>query len=242
MLGHSIVSQHFMEPKGSIPNSQQLSTCSYPEPDQSSPHHPIPPLQDPTLPHIKDFTSCRMWGSQSSWMQPRVARWVNRRFGGTRHIQLQSRRPCFQHSFTYFWPSSSSCLQIETMCSSETSADFQLTTRSHISQDRIVRRICCVIYVVLLCFVLHCVEFRGISQLRHTECCRSAQNLSHCLAFCCRTRLQLSEPYWYEKFPGQEMFSVDCCEVGLLRGNKLYKGSCVRRSLLHQRAALPTGA
>jgi hypothetical protein len=35
MLGHSIVSQHFMEPEGSIPNSQELSTCSYPEPDQS---------------------------------------------------------------------------------------------------------------------------------------------------------------------------------------------------------------
>jgi hypothetical protein len=47
MLGHSIVSQHFMEPKGLKPNSQELSTCSYPEPDQSSPHHPIPPLQDP---------------------------------------------------------------------------------------------------------------------------------------------------------------------------------------------------
>jgi hypothetical protein len=28
MLGHSIVSQHFMEPEGSIPNSQELSTCS----------------------------------------------------------------------------------------------------------------------------------------------------------------------------------------------------------------------
>jgi hypothetical protein len=31
MLGHSIVSQQFMEPKGSIPYSQELSTCSYPE-------------------------------------------------------------------------------------------------------------------------------------------------------------------------------------------------------------------
>jgi hypothetical protein len=41
MLGHSIVSQHFMEPEGSIPNSQELSTRSHPEPDQSSPHHPI---------------------------------------------------------------------------------------------------------------------------------------------------------------------------------------------------------
>jgi hypothetical protein len=37
MLGHSIVFQHFMEPEGSIPNSQELSTYSYPEPDQSSP-------------------------------------------------------------------------------------------------------------------------------------------------------------------------------------------------------------
>jgi hypothetical protein len=37
MLGHSTVSQHFMEPQGSIPNSQQLSTCSYPEPDRGVP-------------------------------------------------------------------------------------------------------------------------------------------------------------------------------------------------------------
>jgi hypothetical protein len=29
MLGQSIVSQHFMEPVGSIPNSQELSTCSF---------------------------------------------------------------------------------------------------------------------------------------------------------------------------------------------------------------------
>jgi hypothetical protein len=32
----------------SVPNSQELFTCPYPEPDQSSPHHPIPPLQDPS--------------------------------------------------------------------------------------------------------------------------------------------------------------------------------------------------
>jgi hypothetical protein len=48
VTGHSIVSQHFVEPEGSIPNSQELSTCSFPSPDQSSPHHPIPPLQDPS--------------------------------------------------------------------------------------------------------------------------------------------------------------------------------------------------
>jgi hypothetical protein len=44
MLGHSIVSQHFMEPEGSIPNSQELSTCSYPEQDLSSPHHSSPSI------------------------------------------------------------------------------------------------------------------------------------------------------------------------------------------------------
>jgi hypothetical protein len=43
--GHqlSTVSRLFLEPVGSIPNSQELSTCPYPEPD-----HPIPPLQDPS--------------------------------------------------------------------------------------------------------------------------------------------------------------------------------------------------
>jgi hypothetical protein len=48
MLGHLIVSKHLMEPEGSIPNPQELSTCSYPEPDQSSPHHPILTPQDPS--------------------------------------------------------------------------------------------------------------------------------------------------------------------------------------------------
>jgi hypothetical protein len=37
-----------VEPEGSIPNSQEVATCPYPEPDQSSPHHPIPPLRDPS--------------------------------------------------------------------------------------------------------------------------------------------------------------------------------------------------
>jgi hypothetical protein len=37
-----------MEPEGSLPHSQELSTAPYPEPDQSSPHHPIRPLQDPS--------------------------------------------------------------------------------------------------------------------------------------------------------------------------------------------------
>jgi hypothetical protein len=34
-------SQHFMEPEGSSPSLQELSTCTYPEPDQSSPQHSL---------------------------------------------------------------------------------------------------------------------------------------------------------------------------------------------------------
>jgi hypothetical protein len=76
MLGHSIVSQHFMELEGSIPNSQELSTCSYPEPDQSSPHHPIPPLQDRFL------YRPLLWSSgQSSWLQ------IRRPWFDSRHYQ-----------------------------------------------------------------------------------------------------------------------------------------------------------
>jgi hypothetical protein len=37
-----------MEPEGSLPHLQELSTCPYSEPDQSSPHHPILFLQDPS--------------------------------------------------------------------------------------------------------------------------------------------------------------------------------------------------
>jgi hypothetical protein len=32
---------HFMEPEGSLPSSQELSTYTYPEPDQSRPQHSI---------------------------------------------------------------------------------------------------------------------------------------------------------------------------------------------------------
>jgi hypothetical protein len=47
LCSHSIVAQHFIEPKGSLPHLQELSTCTYPEPDQYSPHHPILSLKDP---------------------------------------------------------------------------------------------------------------------------------------------------------------------------------------------------
>jgi hypothetical protein len=43
-----------MEPEGSLPCSQQLSTGPFPEPDRSSPYHPIPSLQDPTT-HVLVF-------------------------------------------------------------------------------------------------------------------------------------------------------------------------------------------
>jgi hypothetical protein len=46
LCNHLIVSQHFMEPEGSSSNSQEVSTCLYPLPDQSSPHHLILSLQE----------------------------------------------------------------------------------------------------------------------------------------------------------------------------------------------------
>jgi hypothetical protein len=49
--------QHFMEPEGSLPHSQELSTCSYPVPDQSSPYHPILPLQYPSTHPSLDLPS-----------------------------------------------------------------------------------------------------------------------------------------------------------------------------------------
>jgi hypothetical protein len=44
---HSIVSKRFIEPEGSLPRSQELSTCPYTEPNQSSKHHYILSLQGP---------------------------------------------------------------------------------------------------------------------------------------------------------------------------------------------------
>jgi hypothetical protein len=39
LCSHSTTSQHFMEPKGSLSLSQQLSTCPYPEADQVPSFH-----------------------------------------------------------------------------------------------------------------------------------------------------------------------------------------------------------
>jgi hypothetical protein len=41
LSSHSRTSQHFLEPAGSLPCPQELSTGPYPEPDRSSPYNPI---------------------------------------------------------------------------------------------------------------------------------------------------------------------------------------------------------
>ena len=37
-----------MEPESSLPYSQALATCPYPEPTPSSPHHPFPLPENPS--------------------------------------------------------------------------------------------------------------------------------------------------------------------------------------------------
>jgi hypothetical protein len=43
---HSRISQYCMESEGTLPCSQESSTGPCPEPDQSTPYHPILSLQD----------------------------------------------------------------------------------------------------------------------------------------------------------------------------------------------------
>jgi hypothetical protein len=60
MCSHSRNSQHFMEPEGSLPCSQEPSTGPYPEPDRSSPTHPI------SLRFISILSTHLRWSSQRS--------------------------------------------------------------------------------------------------------------------------------------------------------------------------------
>jgi hypothetical protein len=57
-----------MDPEGSLPHSQVPSTCSYPEPDQSSPYPNIPlpedPSQTPDIPRTKSHASFPLPGSK----------------------------------------------------------------------------------------------------------------------------------------------------------------------------------
>jgi hypothetical protein len=46
LRSYSRISQHFMEPEGSLSCSQEPSTGTYSKPDQSSPYHPILYLYD----------------------------------------------------------------------------------------------------------------------------------------------------------------------------------------------------
>jgi hypothetical protein len=53
LCSHSVVPSILWNPEGSLPSSQELSTCTYPEPDQSSPQHSILCLEGPYMHHDK---------------------------------------------------------------------------------------------------------------------------------------------------------------------------------------------
>jgi hypothetical protein len=48
LLSYSRISQHFMEPEGSLLCSQEPSTGPCPKPEKSSPYYPILSLEDPS--------------------------------------------------------------------------------------------------------------------------------------------------------------------------------------------------
>jgi hypothetical protein len=47
LIGFQLVT-HFMEPEGSLPHTQVLASCPYPDPTQSSPYPHIPLPEDPS--------------------------------------------------------------------------------------------------------------------------------------------------------------------------------------------------
>jgi hypothetical protein len=66
---------------------------------------------------------------------------VNRRFGETYRLHFQGRRISWarnQRESPLLWSTYSSTLKMEAICSSETSADIQRTTRRYIPQDGIL--------------------------------------------------------------------------------------------------------
>jgi hypothetical protein len=50
-------SQYFMELEGSLPSLQELYTCTYPGPDQSSPQHSILSLKGPSKCYLSTYVS-----------------------------------------------------------------------------------------------------------------------------------------------------------------------------------------
>jgi hypothetical protein len=66
LFSHSRTPQHFTQPEGSIPCSQEPSTDPYPEPHQSNPHHPILSEIHPNIVHPP--TSRSSQSSLSFWL------------------------------------------------------------------------------------------------------------------------------------------------------------------------------
>jgi hypothetical protein len=70
-----------MEPEGSLPSSQELATCTYPEPDQSSPQHWLLSLKDIQVQKSQKEIVCGFLGSATEQdyrkrLEIRANKWI----------------------------------------------------------------------------------------------------------------------------------------------------------------------
>jgi hypothetical protein len=84
-----------MEPDGSLPRSQELSTCTYPEPDQSSPQHSILSLK------VRERLAVNKHGSHKCHMETFILNRLNEVEGKEKYrVEVSNRFAALEDSDT----------------------------------------------------------------------------------------------------------------------------------------------